>query len=247
MRRTPALLSAAAVLGAAASLSAPAVAAPANVAAAPAAAGCQAYYVPSTNSAGGTCSGIDPRQSWAVLATCEYWNPAHTQKTVRGTSSSLMTGDGTAYAPCAVTEDVVGPFIHYGELIPAGPVGPITGYADKCVDVKGASSADRTPVQIYDCNGSNAQKWKIAEDGTVRAFNRCLDVAGGATANGTKVQLYSCNGTGAQQWRVRADGSILNPVSGRCLDDLGFSTTNGNQLGIWDCNGAANQVWHVPA
>ncbi|MFE6749722.1 ricin-type beta-trefoil lectin domain protein [Kitasatospora purpeofusca] len=242
MRRTSVLLSAAAVLGAAAALSAP----PAPATAAPVAAGCQAYYVPATNGAGGTCSGIDPRQSWAVLATCEYWNPTHTQKTVRGTSSPLMVGDGTAYAPCAVTETVVLPFIHYGELIPAGPVGPITGYADKCVDVKGASSADRTPVQIYDCNGSNAQKWKIAEDGTVRAFNRCLDVAGGATANGTKVQLYTCNGTGAQQWRVRADGSLLNPVSGRCLDDLGFSTTNGNQLGIWDCNGAANQVWHVP-
>ncbi|MFD7416061.1 ricin-type beta-trefoil lectin domain protein [Kitasatospora purpeofusca] len=251
MCRTSALLSAAAVLGAAASLYAPAVAAPApaplTVVAAPAAAGCQAYVVPSINNAAGTCTGIDPRQSWAVIATCEYWNPTHTERTTRGTSSPLKVGDGTAYAPCALTETVVFPFIHYGELIPTGPVGPITGYADKCVDVKGASSADRTPVQIYDCNGSNAQKWKIAEDGTVRAFNRCLDVAGGATANGTKVQLYACNGTGAQQWRVRADGSILNPVSGRCLDDLGFSTTNGNQLGIWDCNGAANQVWHVPA
>ncbi|MFJ8429913.1 ricin-type beta-trefoil lectin domain protein [Kitasatospora sp. NPDC094019] len=243
MRRTSVLLTAAAVLGAAASLSAPAT----GATAAPAAAGCQAYFAPSLYSAAGTCSGIDPRQTWAVLATCEYWNPSHTERTVRGTSSRLMTGDGTAYAPCALTEDVVNPFIHYGELVPNGPVGPISGYAGKCVDVRNGSTADRTPVQIFACNGTAAQQWRISEDGTIRALGKCLDVAAAGTANGTFAQLYTCNRTGAQQWKVRADGSILNPSSGRCLDNLGFSSTDGNQLGIWDCNGLENQVWHVPA
>ncbi|MGW2542368.1 ricin-type beta-trefoil lectin domain protein [Kitasatospora sp. NPDC001574] len=256
MRRTAALLAGAALFGGAAVLTAPAaLAAPApagsasSVASSPdarVAAGCQAY-VTTWNNAAGTCTGIDPRQSWAVIASCEYWDAGHTHRYSRGTSSSLMVGDGTAYAPCALTEDVVAPFIHYGELIPAGPVGPITGYAGKCVDVKGGSTADRTPVQIYDCNGTNSQKWKIAEDGTVRSLGKCLDVTGAGTANGTKVQLYACNGTGAQKWAVRADGSILNPQSGRCLDNLGFVATNGNQLGIWDCNGLENQIWHVPA
>ncbi|MFD0346978.1 ricin-type beta-trefoil lectin domain protein [Kitasatospora aburaviensis] len=138
-------------------------------------------------------------------------------------------------------------WITYGPAVPAGPVGQISGYADKCVDVKGGTNANGTPVQIWDCLGNAAQRWKIGTDGTIRALGKCLDVQGGNTGNATRVQVYDCNGTGAQQWQVRADGSILNPQSGRCLDDLGFSTTNGNQLGIWDCNGAANQVWHVPA
>ncbi|MFJ4090530.1 ricin-type beta-trefoil lectin domain protein [Kitasatospora sp. NPDC089913] len=243
MRRTSVLLTAAAVLGAAASFSVP-LAAPA--AAAPAAAGCQAYVVPAINNAAGTCSGIDPRQSWAVMASCDYWDYNHVRRS-RPTASALMLGDGTAYAPCGLTEDIVSPFIYYGELVPNGPVGPISGYAGKCVDVKNGTSADRTPVQIFACNGTAAQQWKIAEDGTIRALNKCLDVAAAGTTNGTKVQLYTCNRTGAQQWRVRADGSILNPASGRCLDNLGFSTTDGNQLGIWDCNGLENQIWHVPA
>ncbi|MFF1907692.1 ricin-type beta-trefoil lectin domain protein [Kitasatospora sp. NPDC058218] len=211
-----------------------------------AAAGCFAYA--SAWNAIGNCSGIDPLQTWYVMTNCQYWS--NNVPFNRLIVSGMAQGDGVVTLPCSVNETVVGPTVRFGQVLPpepAGPVGQITGYASKCVDVKAASSADRTPVQIWDCNGTNAQQWKIATDGTVRALGKCLDVAGAGTANGTKAQLYSCNGTGAQQWQVRADGSILNPQSGRCLDDLGFSTANGNQLGIWDCNGAANQVWHVPA
>ncbi|WP_395296653.1 ricin-type beta-trefoil lectin domain protein [Kitasatospora hibisci] len=241
MRRTAALFSGAALLGAAAVFAAPA-------ADAQAAGGCYAYT--GGWNAYGACSGIDPLQTWYVTATCQYWNADHTVQFSRPVNGFVVAGDGTSVASCGINDTVLFPRVVYAGRLPtqpAGPVGQITGYADKCVDVKGASSSDRTPVQIYDCNGTNAQQWKIATDGTIRALNKCLDVAGGNTANGTKVQLYSCNGTGAQQWRVRADGSILNPQSGRCLDDLGFSTANGNQLGIWDCNGAANQVWQVPS
>ncbi|MFF2656519.1 ricin-type beta-trefoil lectin domain protein [Kitasatospora sp. NPDC058032] len=242
MRRTAALLSSAALLGAAASLAAPATGAQAL------AGGCGASVA--GWSAYGTCSGIDPLQTWYVSATCQWWNAQHTVQFSRGTFSGVVVGDGSAVAPCGVNETVSFPYIVFGAKLPpqpAGPVGQITGYAGKCVDVKGASSNDGTPVQIYDCNGTNAQQWKIGADGTIRDFLKCMDVSGGGTANGTKVQLYTCNGSGAQQWQVRADGSIYNPQSGRCLDDLGFSTANGNQLGIWDCNGAENQVWHVPA
>ncbi|WP_327676214.1 ricin-type beta-trefoil lectin domain protein [Kitasatospora sp. NBC_00458] len=241
MRRTAALLSSAALLGAAASLASPA-------SAAQAAGGCSAY-VAGWN-AYGQCSGIDPLQTWWVSATCEWWNADHTARFSRPAVGGVVVGDGVAVASCSVNDTVLFPQVAFGGKLPpqpAGPVGPITGYLGKCVDVKGASSNDRTPVQIYDCNGTNAQQWKVAVDGTIRAFNKCMDVTGAGTANGTKVQLYTCNGTGAQQWQVRADGSILNPASGRCLDNLGFVATNGNQLGIWDCNGAENQVWHVPA
>ncbi|MEY9907258.1 alpha-L-fucosidase [Catenulispora sp. MAP12-49] len=123
--------------------------------------------------------------------------------------------------------------------------GPITGYQGLCMDVRGASSADRTPVQLYGCNGTGAQQWTEPGDGTVTALGKCLDVTAGGTANGTLVQLYSCNGTGAQQWQPRPDGTMLNPQSGRCLDDTAFGGA-GTQLEIWDCNGGTNQKWTQP-
>ena len=131
---------------------------------------------------------------------------------------------------------------------PTGPTGPVVSvYSGKCMDVAGANTANGTPVQIYSCNGTNAQSWMIASDGTIRALGKCLDVASGGTTNGTYVQLYDCNGTGSQQWTVLAGGSLKNPQSGRCLDELGFQSADGSRLGIWDCNGLNNQQWTLPS
>src|SRR5581483_2337286 len=113
-----------------------------------------------------------------------------------------------------------------------GVTGQITGYGGLCVDVRGANSANFTPVQVYTCNGTNAQQWTV--------------VQAGGTANGTTVDLYDCNNTGAQVFIPQSNGSLFNPQSGKCLDDTGFSTTPGTQLQIWDCTGNANQAWHLP-
>ncbi|MEU8383379.1 family 16 glycosylhydrolase, partial [Streptosporangium sp. NPDC048865] len=75
-----------------------------------------------------------------------------------------------------------------------GRTGQITGIGGKCVDVAGASSANGTPVQLYDCNGTAAQQWTLGTDGTVRALGKCLDVTAASTANGAQIQLYDCNG-----------------------------------------------------
>jgi beta-glucosidase len=128
----------------------------------------------------------------------------------------------------------------------AGATGQVTGYQGLCLDVRGASSADSTPVQVYTCNGTNAQQWTVEPNGTLQALGKCLDVSGGGTANGTLVQLYTCNGTGAQSWQPGASGSLVNPQSGKCLDDTGFSATPGTQVQIWSCTGGANQSWTLP-
>ena len=71
----------------------------------------------------------------------------------------------------------------------AAATGSITGLAGKCLDVTGANSADGTPVQLYDCNGTGAQQWTVGTDNTVRALGKCLDVTGNSTADGAKIQL----------------------------------------------------------
>ncbi len=125
-------------------------------------------------------------------------------------------------------------------------LGAITGLAGKCVDVNSGRNANGTPIQLYTCNGSNAQWWTMPGDGTVRALGRCLDVPGGSTARGTRVQLWECNGGANQVWQSRADGTLRNPSSGRCLDVPGQNSANGIQLQIWDCNGGTNQRWRSP-
>jgi beta-glucanase (GH16 family) len=125
--------------------------------------------------------------------------------------------------------------------------GRITGYGGKCVDVAGASSANGTAVQLYDCNGTAAQNWTVGSDQTLRALGKCMDVTSAGTANGTPVQLYDCNGSGAQKWQAGSGGSLVNPVSGRCLDATGPSSANGTRLQIWDCTGGANQKWTLPS
>jgi beta-glucanase (GH16 family) len=121
----------------------------------------------------------------------------------------------------------------------------IKGLAGKCVDVNGASSANGTAVQLYDCNGSTAQQWTVGSDGTIRALGKCLDVNAGGTADGTKVQLYDCNGSAAQQWAVSSANDIVNPQANKCLDVTGNNSANGTPLQIWTCSGAANQKWTV--
>src|SRR3954464_2395454 len=70
----------------------------------------------------------------------------------------------------------------------AAAAGPVTGLGGQCVDVAAASSANGTPVQLYDCNGSAAQTWSVGNsDDTVRALGKCMDVAAASTASGAKV------------------------------------------------------------
>ena len=127
-----------------------------------------------------------------------------------------------------------------------GTTGPITGYQGLCVDVRGASTAEFTPVQVYTCNGTNAQQWTVVQAGsTLHALGMCMDVDGAGTANGTTVDLYTCNGTGAQVWEPQSNGELYNPNSGKCLDDTGYGGS-GTQLQIWACADTSNQQWHLP-
>ncbi|MFG2622763.1 RICIN domain-containing protein [Streptomyces sp. NPDC048507] len=129
---------------------------------------------------------------------------------------------------------------------PGGRTGQISGSAGKCVDVAGANPANGTPVQLYDCNGTGAQRWTLGSDGTVRALGKCLDVTSGGTADGTPVQLYDCNGTAAQRWAVSGARDIVNPQADKCLDATGGGSANGTRLQLWTCTGAPQQKWTVP-
>ncbi|MFE4454907.1 lectin [Streptomyces sp. NPDC056796] len=150
--------------------------------------------------------------------------------------------DGSTVLPQQLLVDYVRVSTDAGQ---PGGGGPITGLAGKCVDVAGGAVANGTAVQLYDCNGTAAQRWSVGADGTIRALGKCLDVASGGTADGTVVQLWDCNGSAAQQWATPAARDIVNPQANKCLDVSGGSSANATRLQIWTCTGAANQKWTV--
>ncbi|HCT80765.1 MAG TPA: hypothetical protein DGG94_09735, partial [Micromonosporaceae bacterium] len=106
---------------------------------------------------------------------------------------------------------------------------PLIGLANKCADVRAANSANGTPIQIYDCNGTPAQQWTVVGN-TLRAFGKCMDIYNGGTANGSRIILWPCHGGLNQVWQLRSDQTVYNPRSGRCLDVPNNNSTNGTQL-----------------
>ncbi|MFJ4833457.1 ricin-type beta-trefoil lectin domain protein [Streptomyces sp. NPDC088747] len=129
----------------------------------------------------------------------------------------------------------------------AAATGTVTGLGGKCLDVAGASSANGTAVQLYDCNGTAAQQWTVGSDGTIRALGKCLDVTGNSTANGARLQLWDCAGSANQKWTVSAARDLVGTQSGKCADVVGNTSANGTGVQIWTCTGAANQKWTAPA
>ncbi|MDI6103069.1 family 16 glycosylhydrolase [Actinoplanes sp. NEAU-A12] len=113
----------------------------------------------------------------------------------------------------------------------------------RCIDIPGGNAVDGARLQMYDCNGSAAQKWTFNSDGTVRALGKCMDPAGGALANGVPVQLVACNGNPVQRFTLSAAGDLVNVSADRCVDIAAWNSTNGAQLQLWDCGGTANQKW----
>jgi chitinase len=149
--------------------------------------------------------------------------------------TSSTSGGGTTAPPTGSTPPPTGG---------TGTAGKITGYEGLCLDDRSASTADFNPVQVYTCNGTNAQQWTVGSNNSLQTLGKCLDVDAAGTANGTKVDLYDCNGTAAQAWTHQSNGELLNPASGKCLDDTGYGSA-GTQVQIWTCADTSNQQWNI--
>ncbi|MFF4573684.1 ricin-type beta-trefoil lectin domain protein [Streptomyces sp. NPDC001410] len=121
----------------------------------------------------------------------------------------------------------------------------------KCLDVQGSGKANGTPVQIYTCNGSSAQKWQLwgVYDGHYTLLNvnaqKCLEVLNGASANGTKIQIRDCGSSKAQQWtfNVRAADELRNIATDKCLNLAAFD--NGKDAQLNTCNGSNAQKLRI--
>ncbi|MEW2446432.1 ricin-type beta-trefoil lectin domain protein [Streptomyces parvulus] len=208
-------------------------------------------------------------KQWRYVPTADYGGPKVDEETLTAQSATL-SGDGktvTLTIPGLKADRVVHvrsprPFSSAGgetlwsteawytlNRLPGGGTpgpGEVKGVGGKCLDVDNSMTADGTKVQLWTCNGTGAQQWTRADDGTLRALGKCLDVSNGGTADGTKIQLWTCNGTGSQKWAPQSDGTVRNPQSGKCLDASGGTWNDGTPVHLWTCHTGANQKWFLP-
>jgi hypothetical protein len=75
-----------------------------------------------------------------------------------------------------------------------------------CLDSKGSSNVDGTPLVIEPCTGSPTQTWKFSSSGTPAAgtitntAGKCIDVTERDYANATIIELFTCNSGANQTW-----------------------------------------------
>jgi streptogrisin C len=119
----------------------------------------------------------------------------------------------------------------------------ISNWNNKCLDVPNGNFSDGVPVQMWNCNGSAAQRWEAVGGALRTGNNKCLDIPWGSTADGVVLQIVTCSGNPAQQWVLSAAGDLVNPQADKCIDIKDWNDAEGAQVQLWACGGTANQKW----
>lgn len=124
----------------------------------------------------------------------------------------------------------------------------------KMLDVDNGSTSSGANVQLYDANGTGAQKWIVTyntEDGSYSIKNKVsglfMNVENEGTSDKTNVQQHAASGTDAQKWRFTNTGNGLYTIESllcdKFLDVANASTSNGTNIWIYTGNGSSAQKW----
>lgn len=161
-----------------------------------------------------------------------------------------LAEDGT-YELVDASTDIVG-----YQAVPEGTYVIQTSMAAGMVlDVAAGSPDSGANIQLYDYNGTDAQKWKVTYDdaGLATIVNigsgKALDVSGASTQSGANIWQYDSNDSTAQKWRIVAqdDGSFaITSALGETIavDVAGASTRNGANVQTWAANGTPAQKFN---
>ncbi|MCH3942148.1 MAG: RICIN domain-containing protein [Atopobiaceae bacterium] len=118
----------------------------------------------------------------------------------------------------------------------------------RVIDVDGASTASDAKVQIWDKNGTLAQKWVIAKL-SGGAYSIMNANSGLFLTEGKSSLVGASSVTGSGQWRVSL-GSIgglvfKNVISGKALDLSGGIASLGRLVSTYAPNGTKAQIWRA--
>jgi hypothetical protein len=116
-----------------------------------------------------------------------------------------------------------------------------------CLSVTGASTTPGATADLYTCNGSVNENWKINSDGTITGNNSglCLSTSGNNPTLKTTADINTCDGDSYENWTLASNGTIVNGASGLCLSVTGGAATNYSTADLYTCNGSASENWTV--
>jgi GH25 family lysozyme M1 (1,4-beta-N-acetylmuramidase) len=176
-----------------------------------------------------TASGLPPGMAINKNGVITGWptNP--------GTYTVRVSASDTLYASASIT--VTWTIAAAGNTGFTGLVRQVGGTA-RCLNDPGASTANGTLLNLWDCNGQKQQAWTTVQDGTIRALGKCLTVF-----HQTTVELYACASSGSanQQWRAGTDGELVNAQYGTCLYFANASAVNGSKPTMSACQNVTTQ------
>ena len=126
----------------------------------------------------------------------------------------------------------------------------------KVIDITGGinTAIKGTNIQIWNRNGTGAQRWYIERDAdgyytiTNLHSNKRIDVAGGQSENGTNIQIWDKNDSCAQKWRILKNEDVYTLISAcsqKVIDVYGASTSNGTNIQLYSPNNTVAQKWHL--
>ena len=179
---------------------------------------------------GGTTSATTaPAQRTAVGApdrtTPQRTTPQTEATTTAAPPSGARSPDPTLSAPPA-----------------AARVGTIAADGNLCLDLNGGVPADDNHVQVFDCNGTVAQQWTLAPDGTLQVVGKCAQVTGDTT-----VHIIGCDSRETAQWRAGPGDALVNLATNQCLTDPAAGAQSGVGVKVAECTSAENQQWALPS
>lgn len=112
----------------------------------------------------------------------------------------------------------------------------------KCIDVPWSNFSAGVQLQMWDCNGTSAQKFTF--DGRkLRIGGKCVDVAGASSADFTPIQIANCNTNTAQDFVLSGAGDLVSYMANKCVDILRNDSASGAKLILHACTGNSNQKW----
>jgi hypothetical protein len=119
----------------------------------------------------------------------------------------------------------------------------VSGTGDRCLDIYHSSIVPWTKIQLWDCNGTQAQRWTHPGDGTLRALGMCVDVPVGILKVGAPLRTDICSSIDpAQKWTIGTDGRIRSTTKPKlCFSAPG--RFNAEQVTLANCGTSATQVF----
>lgn len=138
------------------------------------------------------------------------------------------------------------------DLLKEGLVTVFSSMGDnKVLDVKNGDFSDGANVQLYDGNGTFAQKWNVTKVAGRANSYRFESVCSGKylTADGFNVCQRELDDSEVQIWtpRVSERGGVVleNSANDKVLDVAGASTVNGTNVQVYGSNGTDAQRFYV--